>query len=408
MLTPDLVRARRKGRELCLRPLTAEQREEAVQLASAMIDVVTGSIGGTRDEVEAALRDLSAEAGDLKLAEGLKKLVEDACVFGTEDVSGAGPELRADVFLRASQSRRRAGAEFDRGEVLGAVAAERGVSLEAIERALYADLRGAQVLSCFGPLDAERLVDGYPMAQVQAVLLRAARVTADVRCARAADYRALFHKLKFRRLLYRLEALPSGAFRLVIDGPFSFFESVTKYGLSLALLLPALLDCESVVLTADLRWGKRREALAFRFEHQRRDEAGRAPPPPSLPEEVSALLESFERLSSDWSAAPATSIIDLPGLGLIVPDLCFENRRTGEQVLMEVLGYHSREAVWRRVDLARAGLPGRLLFAVSSRLRVSEEVLDDADCAELYVYKGSMSARAVLRRLQALTLGKST
>jgi hypothetical protein len=40
-----------------------------------------------------------------------------------------------------------------------------------------------------------------------------------------------------------------------------------------------------------------------------------------------------------------------------------------------------------------------VIFAVSSRLRVSEEVLGETASAELYVYKGSLSAREVLRRL---------
>jgi hypothetical protein len=42
------------------------------------------------------------------------------------------------------------------------------------------------------------------------------------------------------------------------------------------------------------------------------------------------------------------------------------------------------------------------MFAVSSRLRVSEELLEDAERAALYVYKGRINPRALLRRADEL------
>jgi hypothetical protein len=66
------------------------------------------------------------------------------------------------------------------------------------------------------------------------------------------------------------------------------------------------------------------------------------------------------------------------------------------------LGFWSREAVWRRVDLVRAGLPHPILFAVSKQLRVSEAALDDDLPGALYVYSRVISARAVLNRIDQL------
>jgi hypothetical protein len=67
-----------------------------------------------------------------------------------------------------------------------------------------------------------------------------------------------------------------------------------------------------------------------------------------------------------------------------------------------VLGFWSRDAVWKRVELVQAGLPQKILFAVSSRLRVSEAVLDDDLPGALYVYKGAMSAAQIEKKLDAL------
>jgi predicted nuclease of restriction endonuclease-like RecB superfamily len=91
-------------------------------------------------------------------------------------------------------------------------------------------------------------------------------------------------------------------------------------------------------------------------------------------------------------------------VGLTVPDLVFD-RGAGsarERVYLEVMGYWSRDAVWKRVELVQAGLSERIVFAVSARLRVSEDVLDGELPGALYVYKRTMSARAVAERLERL------
>jgi predicted nuclease of restriction endonuclease-like RecB superfamily len=93
--------------------------------------------------------------------------------------------------------------------------------------------------------------------------------------------------------------------------------------------------------------------------------------------------------------------LDLPGIGLCVPDLTFTHAATDRRVYLEVMGYWSRDAVWRRVEMVEAGLPHTVIFAVSSRLRVSEEALGDDLPGQLYVYKGVMSARAIAERLDA-------
>ena len=71
------------------------------------------------------------------------------------------------------------------------------------------------------------------------------------------------------------------------------------------------------------------------------------------------------------------------------------------------MGYWSRAAVWQRVELVKAGLDESVLFAVSTRLRVSEEVLEADLPGALYVYKRTMSARAIAERLDGLCDARS-
>ncbi len=408
MLTADLVHARRRGGELRLVALDDSGRARAAAVAGELMGAISREIGESREDLVAVLAAIDVESRDHRVKDGLVKLALDRCEFdGGDDLD---PEAtRRDVFLRASAAR--AGldplARFDRGAVLGEVALQRSATAEAIERALFADLRGAHRLLSFEALSPEALVAAYEHGQAQAVLLRATKVTVDVRCASAAVLRALFRRLKFLRLLHSITRAGEGC-RIAIDGPFSLFESVTKYGLQLALALPAFEQCDAFTLVADVRWGKERTPLIFRLEGGAGSASSAARS--ALPVEVAALVRSFKTLGTAWRVTPNAEILELPGIGLAIPDLVFE-RGGGEawpreKIYLEVMGYWSRAAVWRRVELVQAGLGERILFAVSSRLRVSEEVLEGDLPGALYVYKGAMSARVVAERIEALTRRK--
>ena len=365
-----------------------------------MLALARDHVGRTRGELAQAMAEVGAGFRQRKLFLGLSKLVEDACNFAVDsDVDPAA--LRSELFLTAAAERRplEPGARFDRQGLLERMAAERASAVEQLERGLYADLRASHVLLAGPRIDAGALVLGYERAQRQAVLLRSVKLVAEVRCAAPAAYRNLFNKLKFRQLLYRIERLPAGGYRIEIDGPFSLFESVTKYGLSLALMLPALEECDSLRLSADVRWGKSREPLSFRFESH--GEGGRSARS-QLSDDLRGLIDAFANLGSGWTAASTEAVLDLPGIGVCVPDVVFEHRSSGFRVFLEVLGFWSRDAVFRRIEMAQRGVGECMLFAVSSRLRVSEELLDDINSAALYVYKGTMSARTIESKLEEL------
>ena len=75
---------------------------------------------------------------------------------------------------------------------------------------------------------------------------------------------------------------------------------------------------------------------------------------------------------------------------------------SGQRILCEVLGFWSRDALFRRIELARRGLSRKTLFLASSRLRVSEELFDGMEESALYVYKGKVNVRTLLRRLEGM------
>jgi predicted nuclease of restriction endonuclease-like RecB superfamily len=412
VLTAELVGARRRGDELRLAPTDEVRRERIATLAAALTARAREEVGHLRDDVEEALRQTATaleEGGDRRLCAAVGKLVRDGLRF--EEIAGeTATELRRELFTQAAASRRGGPAPFDRAAFLDAFARARGTTAPALEAALYADRPGAQRLLAVEVPAPALLAAGFTICEAQAVLLRAAKVVAEVEAGDAALYRRLFRTLKFLRLLpviTRLDQTRAG-YRVEMDGPLSLFQGGGRYGLSLALALPAIAGCDRWSIDADVRWGAERRPLRFRLAGETSAAVatpGDPQPGDALPDELGTFVAAFERAGSDWRIDRAPAILDLPGAGLCVPDLCFVRAADGARVHFELLGFWSREAVFRRVDLVRAGLPHKILFAASKSLRVGEALLDDAPSAALYVFSRVLNVRTILDHLERIAAG---
>ncbi len=403
MLTAELVRAREEDGKLVLTKWRGDARRDAMRIAQRYLEVAEEHVGEPRDALIEAWKDVEVRLRLERVAEGLKKLILDGSELEAE--CPVDPvALRTEVFTLSTKARRDAthlGA-FSREAVLDEVAAKHAAAREDVERWLFSDLRGAHRLLRTTPLNASALLDLYDLSQEQAVLLRASRVVVDVTDERPVVMRALFRKLKFHRLLFTLVRKPDGAYRIELDGPYSMFTQTTKYGLQLAMLLPALRGCRKYAITAHVRWGKTRKPLIFETEGGRGALDERERDTDTLPPEVAELYEDFRARDDAFDVKVAEDVLLAEGQGVCVPDLVFTRRDTGEVLYMEALGFWSREAVWKRIELAEAGLTSPVLFAAPAKLRVSEAALDEAVPSALYVYKGKMRVSAVRERLDAM------
>jgi predicted nuclease of restriction endonuclease-like RecB superfamily len=106
-----------------------------------------------------------------------------------------------------------------------------------------------------------------------------------------------------------------------------------------------------------------------------------------------------------WSAAPASEVVDVRGRGVVVPDLVMTHA-SGKRVLVEVMGFSARDAVFARVELAKSGALPPIVFCASERLRVSEALLPDDDGASLLVYKGTIPLGPLEARLDRVAGAK--
>jgi predicted nuclease of restriction endonuclease-like RecB superfamily len=379
MLTGNLVRVRISKERVVPRYL---HRENAhwLEMAESLLVVFREGVGKTRGEIEGEIDELVGEGLATLVQRGLAKVLEDGAEF--EVVADVPPEtIREKVFTAAAAHRkaqRAAGyrAPFRREAVLEEVAAACQLDPKTIDSALFADLKVENRLLRFRDLSAQRLIDRYNVALGQAVLLRSVLVRVEVRHEKPARYRQIFRQLKFNRLLYRVEGSMAGGFVFHIDGPLSLFSATNRYGLQMALFLPALLHCVDFRLDAELRWGPKREPKTFHLESRDGLVPYRSDTGTYVPAEIAAFVERFRQVAPAWEVTEATEFIPLGQEGVWVPDYRFIQRATGRDVFVEVLGFWKRSSLERLLRLLPLYGPKRYLLAISDRLKVDDEAID--------------------------------
>jgi uncharacterized protein len=403
VLTSDLVRARVRAGVLSPSYLAAKDRPRFVPLVDALLETFQGMVGEPKSTLDEAVLAIDHGPRDRIVFLGLKKLCEDrlALAEGSDLVPA---DLRAVVFALAAAAHR-SPAGFDRSAVLAQAGAELGIDPVRVDGALFADLREAQVVSAFDPIERDVLLDSYNLAVAQAILLKATRLVVASSESSAERWRRVFRSLRFHGLLHRVERT-DGETTITIDGPFSLFDSVQRYGLRMGLFLRTALALEDVQITADVLWGKERTPARFDVTASKDLTAsarGLVEPDLGPRAELVALVDAFVALGSPWGVSRCEELFVAKDGAVLAPDLVF--RREGfDPVYLELFGFWSRAAIFTRFSqLERGGLP-KLVLLAGKHLRVSEELVEEATVgASLYLFKSTISAREVHRRIEELS-----
>ena len=177
----------------------------------------------------------------------------------------------------------------------------------------------------FEPLSAAQLVDAYERGQAQAVLLRAVRVVVDVRCASPGAARALFRRLKFLGLLHTVVPRDKElrSYHRRPHEPVRVGDQVRSQDGS------APSDARGVRgLEARGRHQMGQGATPAQVPSRKGGGEGGALSPasaksPPCPMNLAALVRTFGQLRTDWKVSPGRVVLDLPGVGLSVPDSRF-------------------------------------------------------------------------------------
>lgn len=363
MLTADLAQSWQRGGR-CGPRYIDRRDEDYLRDADSLIRIFAEHQGRTRGELSQALEEYVGTGTDYKILRGFIKLLLDRCEFETAcPVEPA--EIRRALFTRAKFHHPVTTDEAMRSELLREVALELNAAPELLLKGLYADLPENQRLQEFQPLVPEKLLDIYNLAQAQALLYHCVEMRLEVEPGLGRDdYRELFSAIKAYRLIHTIKGDARAGYEVRLDGPVSMFHRSQKYGVQMAVFLPALLLCKGWEMRAEIASGKPGRENAF-FElssSQKRLQSdyleGLADENP-VKERFAAKWEGHE---TEWTLAPSREVIPL-GESAFIPDFVLKHP-LGHTFYLEVLGFWTPRYLEKRLkEFAHARFKNFLLAA---------------------------------------------
>lgn len=371
MLTADLALSWQRGAQIKPRYIATENAAW-LDAAAALVEIFREHQGCTRAELEEALEEYVGTGTDYKILRGLIKLLLDRTEFAA-GVEAVPVDLRRAVFLKA-RSVHPVTDESGRGGVIEETGGELGCAPEVVRANLYADLPKNQRLVEFEATDARALLELYNVAQAQALLYRCVRMRLGVEPQAAENYRELFGAIKTYRLIHTIRGSASGGYEIELDGPVSMFHRSQKYGIQMAVFLPALLLCKGWRMRAEIT--SRQSGTAY-FEMTSEGHALRSHylslPPYENPVREK-LSNAWVRFESDWTLSESGEIINL-GAGAFIPDFVLRHEQQERAVYLEILGFWTPQHLKERLLELEASGFRHYLIAAWEELRGSREPL---------------------------------
>lgn len=369
MLTADLAMSWQRGNRVEPRYIKTGD-SGYLQTAKDLIAIISQHKGNRRAELDRALEEYVGVGTDYKIIRGLIKLITDRCAFETS--SSVEPAVaRQALFFKARSRHPVSDGEEVRRQVIDETAGELGCEPEELIASLYGDLAENQRLVFFEELTPERLLDNYNLAQAQALLYRCLQMRLKVEPQEPSAYRQLFDAIKAYRLIHTIEGSPRTGYDIRLSGPVSMFHRSQKYGVQMAVFLPALLACKGWRLRAEI--ASKHGSSAF-FEISSTDTRLRSDySVEAIGENTIAerLIAHWAKLASEWKLEPSKEVIDL-GVSAFIPDFVIRHP-DGRQVYLELLGFWTPRYLGERLkEFERAGFQDFILVA-SEELRGSRD-----------------------------------
>ena len=230
----------------------------------------------------------------------------------------------------------------------------------------------------------------------QALLYRCVRMKLSVFRNIPSRYKQLFKFIKFYQLMHAIEGDLDSGYEILLDGPVSMFRLSQKYGLKLAVFLPALLLCT--------RWKMEAEIVTAEGEHRYfpLDESSNLVSHYRDSTMYDSLLEKtfaerFHAIESGWEIEREVAIINLKET-VFIPDFAFRHT-DGRTALMEIVGYWRPEYLKKKLMKLRRSGREDMVIAVSANLNVSQDDFTDVP-GRVFFFKNRINPKEVIVRLE--------
>lgn len=368
MLTSDLAINWRRGDKIFPRLIRANDAG-FLRDAESLIAIFEDFEGRTRGELEFELEDYIGAGIDYRILRGFIKLLTDRCEFETSSVAEP-EEIRRKVFLASRKFQPVLPDSERKAEILQLVAEEFQTEAAAIYSNLYADLSGNQKLSSFETISPEDLLDRYNLAQAQALLYKCVEMKIRVAPGDLVNYRAIFGWIKHFGLIHSVLGNAANGYEITLTGAASLFHRSQKYGIRMAVFLPALLLCSNWKMSAEIA---HKDGNVFYEISSGQSELNSCyfDEPEYENPDVQKLKKNWEKSGSGWLLEENNEVVDL-GKAAFIPDLVLISTE-GERIYLDVLGFWTPKSLQKRLEEFRAANFSRFIFAASQELRGSRE-----------------------------------
>jgi predicted nuclease of restriction endonuclease-like RecB superfamily len=359
MLTADLALCWQRGDQIKPRYIETGE-EDYLREAEDLIALFAQHEGGARVALEESLQEYVGTGTDYKILRGLIKLLTDRCEFETS--APADPvEIRRALFLKAKEHHPIV-AEDARAQLFAEAARGLACEPQALADALYADLPENQRLVSFDPISPHELLDLYNVAQAQALLYRAVEMRLWLEPQEAEGYREIFGAIKAHRLIHTVRGNAIAGYEVRLDGPVSIFQRSQKYGIQMAVFLPALLLCTGWRMRAEVQAKRERTSYFELTSKQTRLRSHYLSVEGYTNPVIEKLAATWARSGGEWSLERSAEVIAL-GDTAFIPDFVLTHT-SGARVLLEVLGFWTPEHLRERLlEFDHAGMQNFILAA---------------------------------------------
>ena len=384
MLTSDLAINWRRGDKIFPYLIRANDAT-FLRDAGNLIEIFEDFAGRTRGELERELEDYVGTVTDYRILRGFIKLLTDCCEFETASVA-APEEIRRKAFLEARRFQPVLPNSERRDEILQIVAEEFQTDARTISSNLYADLSSNQKLISFAAISPEELLNRYNLAQAQALLYKCVEMKIRAAPSDAANYRSIFGWIKHFGLIHSVAGNAAGGYEITLTGAASLFHRSQKYGIQMAVFLPALLLCRDWAMRAEISQ-KQGENVFYELSSEQRElDSCYSDEPEYINSDVQNLKKNWEKSSVKWRLQENNEVVDL-GKTAFIPDLVLVSSE-GEKIYTDVLGFWTPKSLQKRLEEFRAANFRQFILVACQELRGSrEEPLWESDNVLFYKAK---------------------
>ena len=397
MLTSDLAINWRRGDKIFSQIIKTDNANY-LRDAAILIEIFNDFHGKTRGELTLELEEYVGTGTDYRILRGFIKLLTDRCEFETASVAEPS-EIRRQLFLEAGKFHPVLPDSEQRKKVLESIAEEFQTDPDKILAGVFADLSAQQKLIAFEGIEPVDLLDRYNLAQAQALLYKCVAMKIRIAPSDAENYRSIFGWIKHFGLIHTIYGEAEHGYEITLTGAASLFHRSQKYGIQMAVFLPALLLCRNWKMSAEIAQKNSFPVFYEISSEQTELNSYYFDDPGFKNSDAEKLKVDWAKVSTDWQLQENREVVNLgktafvPDFVLIAPD--------GDKIYLDILGFWTPKALQKRLGEFQSANFRKFILIASQELRgTREEPLWDSE--NVLFYKTKILSRSLLEKAAQL------